>query len=151
MGSTTSERSQSSGNGTETRRHLRLSKGLEESTTGPWHRGHARLSHPGFSPTGHLTEPKDPIQGHVLSYVKQGRHGQLLGQTQSGSKIEAVTWGTDGHLVSGTHLGGPGKRATQEKVHSRGCHLATRKAVAGGLGTVPQPGSQRWGGGVSPT
>lgn len=56
-----------------------------------------------FPPLGLLTEPKDSIQGHVLSYVKQGRHGQLVGQSQSGSKIEAVAWGISGHLVSGTH------------------------------------------------
>lgn len=38
-----------------------------------------------------LTQPKDAIQGHVLSYVKQRGHGQLVGQTQSRPKIEAVT------------------------------------------------------------
>lgn len=59
----------------------------------------------GFPPLGPLTKPKDPVQGHVLSNVKQGRHGQLVSQAQSGSKIEVVTWGTGGHLVSGMYLG----------------------------------------------
>lgn len=84
---------------------------------GPWHRGleaqasqafpsppPPSCSRPGFPTLGPLTEPKDPIQGYVLSNIKQGRHGQLLGQIQSGPEIEAVTWGTGGHLVSSSRL-----------------------------------------------
>lgn len=79
-----------------------------------------RLPPQGFPPRGPLTKPKDPVQGHVLSNVKQGRHGQLVGQSQSGSKIEAVTWGTGGHLVSGTYLGRAKREPLEEKVHFRG-------------------------------
>ena len=48
----------------------------------------------GAGSPGPLTKPQDPVQGHVLSYVKQRRHREPVCQVQSGPKVEAVTWGT---------------------------------------------------------
>ena len=93
---------------------------------------------------GPLTKRQNPIQGHVLSYVKQGRHRQLVCQIQSRSKTEAVTWGTGGPLVSGTHWG----RAREEKGHwGGGSRLRGRPWPEAPFLNL---GSKRWGG-VSPT
>lgn len=55
-----------------------------------------------YSP-GVLTQPQNPIQGHVLSYIKQGRHGHLVCQSQRGPKIEAITCGGQGGATCEWH------------------------------------------------